>query len=66
MMQVDLVLPEELLELVRDKITGDPSRAPVFSKVIMKLGQILEGDFFTEYIKIGNLLVVALAENMQD
>lgn len=53
MKQVDLILPEELLELVRDKIIGNPGRTLTFYKVIMQLGQILEGDFFTEYIKIG-------------
>ncbi|KAI1804926.1 ribonuclease P 40kDa subunit-domain-containing protein [Daldinia bambusicola] len=53
--KVDLILPAELTQLVKDKLTGDPSRAPVFYKVIMKLGQVLEGDFFTEYIKIGVL-----------
>ncbi|OTA55592.1 ribonuclease P 40kDa subunit [Hypoxylon sp. EC38] len=57
--KVDLILPEELLQLVKDKITGDPSRAPVFYKVIMKLGQILEGDFFTEYIKRGNIMMLS-------
>ncbi|KAI0834385.1 ribonuclease P 40kDa subunit [Hypoxylon sp. FL0890] len=57
--KVDLILPEEVLQLVKDKITGDPSRAPVFYKVIMKLGQILEGDFFTEYIKIGNIMMLS-------
>ncbi|KAF3067057.1 hypothetical protein GL218_08896 [Daldinia childiae] len=53
--KVDLILPAELVQLVEDKLTGDPSRAPEFYKVIMTVGQIVEGDFFTEYIKIGML-----------
>ncbi|OTB01667.1 hypothetical protein M426DRAFT_75063 [Hypoxylon sp. CI-4A] len=53
--KVDLIFPEELLQVVKDKITADLNRAPVFYKVTMTLGQILEGDFFTEYIKIGVL-----------
>ncbi|KAI0882978.1 ribonuclease P 40kDa subunit [Annulohypoxylon maeteangense] len=57
---IDLVLPEELLQVVKDKITGDPSRGPpVFYKVIMRLGQVLEGDFFTEYVKIGNIMMLS-------
>lgn len=31
----------------------------MFHKVIMTLGQVLEGDFFTEYIKIGNVLMLS-------
>ncbi|KAI2617686.1 ribonuclease P 40kDa subunit [Hypomontagnella submonticulosa] len=57
--KVDLILPEELAQLVKDNITGDPSRAPIFYKVIMRLGQVLEGDFFTEYIKIGNIMMLS-------
>ncbi|KAI1467678.1 ribonuclease P 40kDa subunit-domain-containing protein [Daldinia caldariorum] len=57
--KVDLILPAELTQLVKDKLIGDPSRAPVFYKVIMKLGQVLEGDFFTEYIKIGNIMMLS-------
>ncbi|KAI4864179.1 ribonuclease P 40kDa subunit [Hypoxylon rubiginosum] len=57
--RVDLILPEELLHLVKDKIIGNPSRALTFYKVIMSLGQVLEGDFFTEYIKIGNIMMLS-------
>lgn len=58
--KVDLILPEELLQVIRDKITGDPSRTvPVFHKVIMRLAQVLESDFFTEYIKIGNIMMLS-------
>ncbi|KAI0160864.1 ribonuclease P 40kDa subunit [Hypoxylon sp. FL1284] len=53
--RVDLIFPDEVLQLVRDNIVGNPSRAPTFYKVIMSLGQILEGDFFTEYTKAGVL-----------
>ncbi|KAI1767794.1 ribonuclease P 40kDa subunit [Hypoxylon sp. FL1150] len=54
--RVDLILPEELLQLVRDKIAG---RTLTFYKVIMPIGQILEGNFFTEYIKIGNIMMLS-------
>ncbi|KAI1401305.1 ribonuclease P 40kDa subunit [Hypoxylon fuscum] len=57
--KVDLILPEEVTELVKDRIIGKLGRTPVFHKVIMTLGQVLEGDFFTEYIKIGNVLMLS-------
>ncbi|KAI8962980.1 ribonuclease P 40kDa subunit [Daldinia sp. FL1419] len=57
--KVDLILPKELVQLVEDKLISDASRAPIFHKVIMTVGQILEGDFFTEYIKIGNIMMLS-------
>ncbi|KAH9988644.1 ribonuclease P 40kDa subunit [Xylariaceae sp. FL0662B] len=57
--KVDLVLPEELLELVKNKVVGEPGRLPVYYRVTMSLGQVLEGDFFTEYIKIGNIMMLS-------
>ncbi|KAI0970031.1 ribonuclease P 40kDa subunit-domain-containing protein [Xylaria arbuscula] len=57
--KVDLVLPEELLELVREKILNDAARTPSYSRIIMTLGQVLEGDFFTQYIKIGNIMMLS-------
>ncbi|KAI1382951.1 ribonuclease P 40kDa subunit [Hypoxylon trugodes] len=57
--KVDLILPQELVQIVTDKIVGDPNRAPTFYKVIMTLGQIIDGDFFTEYIKIGNIIMLS-------
>lgn len=51
--QIDLILPEALLRLVKEKILDDTARIPSYQRVIMTLGQVLEGDFFTQYIKIG-------------
>lgn len=51
--QIDLVLPEALLQRVKEKILDDTARIPSYQRVIMTLGQVLEGDFFTQYIKIG-------------
>ncbi|KAI1376999.1 ribonuclease P 40kDa subunit [Hypoxylon crocopeplum] len=56
---IDLILPEEVLQFVKDKIISNPGQVPVYSRVIMTLGQILEGDFFTEYIKIGNIMMLS-------
>lgn len=51
-MQVDLVLPQESWDLVREALQG-VSPPPEFCRVAMSLPQILQGEFFTEFIKIG-------------
>ncbi|TRX98801.1 hypothetical protein FHL15_000143 [Xylaria flabelliformis] len=56
---VDLVLPEALLHLVKEKIVNDTSRIPSYYRVIMTLGQVLERDFFTHHIKIGNVMMLS-------
>lgn len=50
--KVDLVLPDECYELVKQKLV-DERASPVFYRVVMTLGQILDGLFFNEYIKRG-------------
>ncbi|KAI1074061.1 ribonuclease P 40kDa subunit [Whalleya microplaca] len=57
--KVDLILPEEMLDLVKDRAIDEPGRVPIYYRVIMTLGQVLEGDFFTEYIKIGNIMMLS-------
>ena len=49
---VNLVLPEELYNLIWDDIEEQSKKAR-YAKVIMKLQDVLEGAFFTEYIKKG-------------
>ncbi len=46
--QVDLILPDEYAGLVVARV-----QSPQYSRVTMKLGDMLDGSFFTEYIKIG-------------
>lgn len=53
--QVDLILPQDLLQVVKDRIESQSRLVPSYYRVIMTLGQILQGNFFTEYIKIGDL-----------
>ena len=49
---VEMVLPEELYEIMWTKV--EQELKPVkYAKVIMKLEDVLDGDFFTEYIKKG-------------
>jgi len=61
---VDVLLPAELrdviartearqIELGRLKQSNDK-----YAKVIMKLGDVLEGDFFAEYIKKGDFVLL--------
>ncbi|KAI0396390.1 ribonuclease P 40kDa subunit [Xylariaceae sp. FL0594] len=57
--KVDLILPQELLQLVQEKLLSDDTRVPRYRRVIMTLGQVLEGDFFTQYIKIGNIMMLS-------
>jgi ribonuclease P/MRP protein subunit RPP40 len=49
---VNLVLPQELYDVIWDKIE-DESKKAGYAKVIMKLQDVLDGAFFTEYIKKG-------------
>lgn len=49
--KIDLILPQESWELVRETLLS--VTCPVFNRVTMSLAQVLQGDFFTEYIKIG-------------
>jgi ribonucleases P/MRP protein subunit RPP40 len=49
---VDLILPEELCELMWRKVE-DQSKTVQYAEVVMKLEDLLNGAFFTEYIKKG-------------
>lgn len=50
--QVDLVLSQEALQRLQLKF-GQDDYAPAYHRVIMRLGDVLDGEFFTQYIKIG-------------
>jgi ribonucleases P/MRP protein subunit RPP40 len=45
-------LPDELYHIIWDSVDADISK-PKYAKVIMKLEEVLEREFFTEYIKQG-------------
>jgi ribonuclease P/MRP protein subunit RPP40 len=47
-----ILMPEEMDWVVWDKL-DDEVKSVKYAKVIMKLQEVLEGDFFTEYIKKG-------------
>ncbi|SCN92256.1 uncharacterized protein FFB20_09166 [Fusarium fujikuroi] len=50
--KVDLILPSEAYDAACQQLSN-ARHAPRYSKVVMSLGDILQGDFFTEYIKKG-------------
>lgn len=51
-----MILPKEIYEIMKDKVLAD-SEAPVYSRVIMPLKALLEGEFFNEYIKRGSRIL---------
>ncbi|KAG4443567.1 hypothetical protein IFR05_000944 [Cadophora sp. M221] len=56
--KTELILPEELYEIIKKDVLTDLSK-PVYSHVILPLGALLEGEFFNEYIKRGNVLMLS-------
>ncbi|KAK4999082.1 hypothetical protein LTR66_001799 [Elasticomyces elasticus] len=50
--KVDLLLPAELYDTIREKLHGDACTLK-YARVNMKLGELIEGDFFNHYIKTG-------------
>ena len=53
MTQVELLLPEELYDLAGQDVSSKTGSLG-YSRVIMSLSELLEGDFFNKYIKSGN------------
>ena len=49
---MQLVLPQELYDVVWKDVEAKISNTQ-YSRVIMSLSEILEGNFFNKYIKIG-------------
>ncbi|KAF4344112.1 ribonuclease P MRP subunit POP1 [Fusarium beomiforme] len=56
--KVDLILPSEVYDAASEKL-GGVQKSPNCSKVVMSLGDILQGDFFTEYIKKGDIMMLS-------
>lgn len=57
---MDLILPEELFVLVKDKIENVESFAHTqYARVYMSLSEILENEFFNSYIKQGNIMMLS-------
>lgn len=56
---VSVALSDDAYEVLWDGVHASMP-LPQYAKVTMKLENVLEGDFFNEYIKIGRLLVQGL------
>ncbi|KAI0126213.1 ribonuclease P 40kDa subunit [Xylariales sp. AK1849] len=63
--KVDLILPQEALERLRTKLALD-AFSPMHYRVIMKLGDILDGEFFTQYVKVGDIMMLSEGRIGQD
>ncbi|TGO64571.1 hypothetical protein BOTNAR_0086g00110 [Botryotinia narcissicola] len=58
--KVEMILPKELYDIMKkgmDGVVGENS--PVYSRVVLPLSALLEGEFFTEYIKKGNVMMLS-------
>ncbi|CAK7201772.1 hypothetical protein SEUCBS139899_004487 [Sporothrix eucalyptigena] len=68
--QVDLVLPRTCADEVQKKLAERPSmtrtRPQRYARVVMTLGQVLQGTFFTEYVKAGSVLMLSEGRLGQD
>ncbi|CAM1507392.1 Fc.00g070330.m01.CDS01 [Cosmosporella sp. VM-42] len=63
--KVDLIMPASINEVMQQKLVGERS-APEYSRLTMTLSDILTGDFFTEYIKKGNVLMLSEGKKTVD
>jgi ribonuclease P/MRP protein subunit RPP40 len=61
---LDLILPEEMYELVRQKL--DTYSNAQHARVHMKLGEILESEFLQGYIKQGNIMMLSEGRPLVD
>ncbi|KAF7538047.1 hypothetical protein G7054_g3237 [Neopestalotiopsis clavispora] len=63
--KVDLILPQEAADKLRMKLAQE-SYSPTYHRVIMKLADILDGEFFTQYIKVGSIIMLSQGDTSQD
>jgi len=60
---IDVLLPAELRDIIQQtearelELSRLEKQNDRYAKVIMKLGEVLEGDFFSEYVKKGLVLI---------
>lgn len=54
-LKAELILPEELYEIIKKDFFNETTK-PVYSRVILPLKALLEGEFFNEYIKKGRMI----------
>ncbi|KAK4663033.1 hypothetical protein QC763_600930 [Podospora pseudopauciseta] len=54
----DLILPQEVFEVVQEELLKHDA-APQYKRIVMSLHDILSGDFYSSYIKQGNILMLS-------
>ncbi|WZH43440.1 ribonuclease P 40kDa subunit [Fusarium acuminatum] len=62
--KVDLILPTEAYDAVNEHL-ANTQKPPRYSRVVMSLGDIVQGDFFTEYIRKGVLTMFVDKETFE-
>ena len=63
---VDLILPAEIVEVVQREIEDQKRSEVRYAKVVMSLSEIVEGDFFDQYVKKGMPHGEGLAESNRE
>ncbi|KAI4616101.1 hypothetical protein J4E83_006771 [Alternaria metachromatica] len=64
---VDLILPEEIYELVKNELLrADSPALTQYARVHMSLSEILEADFLNTYIKQGNIMMLSEGRALLD
>ncbi|KAF4631130.1 hypothetical protein G7Y89_g7002 [Cudoniella acicularis] len=56
--KVELLLPQEIYEIIKTDFL-EAAVKPAYSRVILPLKALVEGEFFNEYIKRGNVLMLS-------
>ena len=59
--KAELILAEELYELIKTDFFKEQT-SHIYSKVILPLKALLEGEFFNEYIKKGKIIILVSTE----
>ncbi|KAK0743419.1 ribonuclease P 40kDa subunit-domain-containing protein [Schizothecium vesticola] len=54
---VDLIVPAEAHDAVQEAIAKRP--APEFRRIVLSLREVLGGEFFTEYVKKGDIMMLS-------
>lgn len=56
--KLELILPAEIYEIIEKDLELEHMK-PVYSRIILPLKALVEGEFFNEYIKRGNVLMLS-------
>jgi len=56
-LQLDLLVPKSAFQVLQDELSSDLYRLQ-YAKVHLKLKDIIDGDFFNQYIKTGTYRIV--------